>query len=107
MTSTTLTPEQRSQRARIGALKLHASGKTNTAAARAAFAERFYAGIPEDLPAAERDRRAAFAKRLYFAELALKSSRVRGARNRKPAPVGEMTGSGQEGRRRDRRPDAA
>ena len=84
MTSTPLTPEQRTQRARIGALKLHASGKTNTGPARAAFAERFYAGIPADLPQHERDRLAGFAKRLYFAELALKSSRVRGARNRKP-----------------------
>lgn len=56
---------------------MHAAGKTNTDPARRAFDARFYAGIPEDLPQAERDRRAGFARRAYFAELALKSSRAR------------------------------
>jgi len=48
--------------------------------ARAAFDARFYAGIPEDLPTAERDRRAAHARIEYFARLALKSAQVRRAR---------------------------
>lgn len=49
-----MTPEMRSLRARLGAHCCHARGKTNTAPARAAFAARFYEGIPEDLPPAER-----------------------------------------------------
>jgi hypothetical protein len=81
-TSDRLTPEQRTLRARLAAYRLHAAGKTNTAPAREAFAARFYAGIPDDLPQAERDRRAAWARKAYFAELALKSSR---ARSRKAA----------------------
>jgi hypothetical protein len=48
--------------------------------ARAAFDARFYAGIPDDVPAAERDRRAGNARRAYFARLALKSSQARRAR---------------------------
>jgi hypothetical protein len=58
--------------------------------ARAAFDARFYAGIPEDLPAAERDRRAASARKAYFARLALASvkarRRARNAPNRSTAP---------------------
>ena len=61
---------------------MHAAGKTNTQSARDAFEARFYVGIPEDLPSAERDRRAGFARRAYFAELALKSSMAR-SRKRK------------------------
>jgi len=48
--------------------------------ARAAFHQRFYAGIPDDLPAAERDRRAAAARRAHFQRLALASVKVRRAR---------------------------
>lgn len=36
-----LTPEQRSMRSRIAAHRMHAQGKTSTAAGRAAFLERF------------------------------------------------------------------
>ena len=45
---------------------MHSAGKTNTAPAREAFAARFYAGIPEDLPQAERDRRAGWARKAYI-----------------------------------------
>lgn len=72
-----MTPEQRALAGRIGALRMHAAGKTNTAPAQAAFDARFYRDIPDDLPPAERDRRAGFARRAYFAELALKSSKAR------------------------------
>lgn len=49
--------------------------------ARAAFDARFYAGIPEDLPAAERDRRAAHARTEYFGRLALASAKSRRAKS--------------------------
>ena len=78
-----MTPQQRSLAARLGAYRMHAAGKTNTQPARAAFEARFYAGIPEDLPPAERDRRASFARQAHFTELALKSSMAR-SRKRHP-----------------------
>ena len=76
------TPAERSLRGRIGAYAVHSRGRTNTAPARAAFAARFYAGIPDDLPQLERDRRAGFARREFFARLALASSRARSGRRR-------------------------
>jgi hypothetical protein len=72
-----MTPEQRSLRSRLGGLTTAARGHVNTGPARAAFAERFYQGIPTDLPQPERDRRAAAARRLYMAQLAFRSSRAR------------------------------
>lgn len=75
-----LTPEQARLRARMGGLALVVSGKTNTAPAREKFNARFYEGIPEDLPEAERDRRAAAARKLYFTGLAMKSARARAAK---------------------------
>lgn len=75
--STALTPAQRVLRARLGGLTTSARGHIVTGPAHAAFAAKFYAGIPEDLPPAERDRRAEAARRLYFTGLALKSSRTR------------------------------
>ena len=77
---TALTAEQRVLRARIAAYRMHSAGKTNTAPAREAFAARFYEGIPEELPQAERDRRAGWARKAYMTELALKSSRTRSRR---------------------------
>lgn len=71
-------------RARLGGLTTSALGHTDTGPARRAFLDRFYAGVPEDLPAAERDRRAAAARRLHFARLALKSSRARSKKGRTP-----------------------
>ena len=50
-----------------------------TAPARRAFEERFYRGIPEDLPPAERDRRADAARKAYFADLTARSVRARRA----------------------------
>lgn len=75
-----MTPAERSLRGRIGALTVHARGATNTGPARQAFDKRFYAEIPTDLPEAERDRRAAFARAAYFAKLALKASQARSGR---------------------------
>ena len=72
-----MTPEQRSLRGRLGAHLMHARGRTNTGPARAAFNARFYAGIPEDLPQAERDRRAEHARKAHFAKLALRSAQAR------------------------------
>jgi hypothetical protein len=79
-----LTPEQRVLRARMGAARLHAKGKTNTAPARAKFNERFEREVDPDgvLSPAERIRRAEHARRAYFTGLALKSSIARSRRKR-------------------------
>jgi hypothetical protein len=65
--------------ARIGAHALHASGKTNTAAARAAFLDRFERQVDPDgvLPADVRAQRAMHARKGYFTQLALRSARAR------------------------------
>jgi hypothetical protein len=54
--------------------------------ARAAYERRFYVGIPDDLPAAERDRRAAAARRAHYQRLAFASVKAR--RGRKTPPTG-------------------
>lgn len=73
-----------SQRARIGALALHSrhDGRAITANARAAFLDRFHRQVDPDgrLSPAERERRAAFARRAYFR--ARPSSRARRSRAR-------------------------
>lgn len=78
----TLTPGQRSQRARIAALARHSrtDGATATQAARDAFLSRFERQVdPEGrLDPAERARRAELAKREHFQRLAF-------ARHRKSA----------------------
>ena len=51
--------------------------------ARAAYEQRFYAGIPDDLPDAERDRRAAAARRAHYQRLALASVKAK-RRNASP-----------------------
>jgi hypothetical protein len=53
--------------------------------ARHAYEQRFYVGIPTDLPDAERDRRAAAARRAHYQQLALKSLKARRARKAPPA----------------------
>lgn len=75
----TLTPEQRSLRARIAAHELHAKGGTNTAPAREAFLARFERQVdPEGvLHPDERARRAEHARKAYFAKLALASAKAR------------------------------
>lgn len=107
MASTTLTPEQRSLRARIGAHTLHAQGKTSTGAATAAFLTRFEREVDPDatLPPEVRAKRATAARRAYFARLALASSR---ARSKKKAGPDRDSGPAalQEGNS-DARPSAA
>lgn len=75
----TLTPSERSLRARMAAHALHAKGATNTAPARKAFLERFEREVDPDgvLDPQERARRAEHAKKAYFAKLALASSVAR------------------------------
>lgn len=80
-----LTPEQRSLRARMGAHALHATGKTNTAPARANSPQSLdYSARKVDpdnlLTEADRARRAEHARRQYMVGLALKSSQARAAR---------------------------
>lgn len=62
---------QQARWGRVGGLRTAARHdvRETTAAARAAFEARFYQGIPDDLPPLERDRRAAAARRAYFANL--------------------------------------
>ena len=95
MSSTSLTPEQRRIRARVGAFALHASGGTSTAAGTRAFLEKFTRDVlaaaearGESLTPEEVQRRAALARRGYFARLALASSR---ARSRKAGAGGSDT----------------
>jgi hypothetical protein len=76
-----LTPEQRSLRARLAAHSLHSQvdSVAHTAPARAAFLARFEAEVdPEGvLSEDERKRRAEHARTAYFTKLALASSRSR------------------------------
>lgn len=79
--SSRLTPEQRSLRARLGGLATASrhDSKKLTAPAREAFEKRFLDQVDPDraLPEAERLRRAAAARKLYFADLAFRSARAR------------------------------
>lgn len=80
-----LNPEQRRLRAQIAAHEMWANcddPAAHTAPARAAFMERFEREVDPGgtLTPAERARRAAHARRAYFAKLALKSSQARGAK---------------------------
>lgn len=63
-----MTPEERSQVARLAAHALHAQGGTNTAPARKAFMSRFEREVdPEGvLDPKERAKRAEHAKSAYF-----------------------------------------
>lgn len=78
----TLTPEQRTLRARLAVQTMHAQGKTNTAPATAASMARFEREVDPDgtLDPAERARRAEHARKAYFTRLAYKSARARAAR---------------------------
>jgi hypothetical protein len=101
--STTLTPEQRSIRAPIGAFALHAQGGTSTGAGTRAFLSRFVAEVVaaaeargETLTLQETERRAQMARKAYFGRLALASSRSRtkkaGQDDQRPQPAnGEGT----------------
>jgi hypothetical protein len=76
-----LTPEQRSLRARLAAHTLHSKRdrRQTTLKARESFLERFENEVDPDrvLPPAERARRAESAKSAYFMKLAFRSSRAR------------------------------
>lgn len=80
----TLTPEQLSLRriaGRIGGLRTASThdSKVLTAPARRAFEQRFIIEVDPlgELPEAERNRRAAAARKAYFTKLAYKSARAR------------------------------
>jgi hypothetical protein len=68
-----MTPAERALRSRTGGLTTASrhDPREYTAAARRAFAARFYDGIPEGLPTAERERRAEAVRRLYMSRLEL------------------------------------
>ena len=76
-----LTPKERHLRAQIGAYALHASHdpKETTAKARRAFMDRFLREVDPrgELNFEERKRRAEYAKKAYFAKLALRSAKTR------------------------------
>lgn len=79
--SVSLTPSERSLRAKLAAHTLHASvdSRAHTEPGRAAFLARFEKQVDPQgvLSPEERSRRAEQAKRAYFARLALKSSKAR------------------------------
>jgi hypothetical protein len=81
--SKTLTPEQRTMRARIAAHAMHAKHDpvATTAKARATFLQKFLDEVDPDreLPEDERLRRADHARSAYFSRLAFASSRARQA----------------------------
>lgn len=80
--ASSLSPSERSLRARIAAHALHAQGGTSTAAGTAAFLRKFEVQVDPNsqLPPAERARRAEHARKQYMAKLALKRSRARSSR---------------------------
>jgi hypothetical protein len=84
---TTLTPEQRTLRARAAAYTRWSREDTKPnaergqAGLRAKFRRQIEADHPE-LPAAELDRRAECAYRAHFTKLALASSKARSSRSR-------------------------
>src|SRR6266536_3644375 len=85
-----LTPAQHSLRARIGGYSVHSryDSRELTQAARDRFLQRFADQVDPArlLPEGERERRAGLARKAYFARLALRSARARGARRREGAP---------------------
>lgn len=83
-----LTPEERTLRARLAAHRLHASvsdPSAHTRRAREAFLARFEAEIDPErvLSEEERRRRAEHAKRAYFTKLSYLSARSRRTRREK------------------------
>lgn len=85
MSTTGLTPAERTLRAQLAAHTSWAGTDdrpARTRAARAKFDERFEREVDPDgvLPPAERARRAENARQAYFARLALKSAQARRAR---------------------------
>ncbi len=78
---TSLTPAERSLRARVAAHTLHSKvdATAHTAPARQAFLARFEREVDPDgvLPAEERRRRAEHLRSAYFTGLAFKSAKAR------------------------------
>lgn len=78
-------PSERASRARLAAYSLHAKYDATeiTAAARAAFLDRFERDVDPDgtLSEPERLRRAEAARKAYFTRLALRSAQARRARS--------------------------
>jgi hypothetical protein len=79
MAGSSMSAVERSARARAAAYALHALGRTSTTAATAASMARFDREVdPEGvLTTEERARRAGFARKSYFAKLAMKAARAR------------------------------
>ena len=81
--------EYRSLRARIGAHSLHAQYDVleTSRAGRLAFLERFYDEVDprRQLEPAERERRAAHARRAYMTRLSLKAAKAREAKRAESA----------------------
>ena len=75
------TPSERVLAGRIGAYVVHSryDSRELTAAARAAFRDKFQREVDPDgtLPPAERARRAEMARKAHYARLALKSAKAR------------------------------
>jgi hypothetical protein len=85
-----LTPEQRSQRARVAALSQHAAGRTNVGPAHAAARDRYRrlvleqaAERGEELSEREIQRRAECLRKLHFARMTYRSLKARAARKTK------------------------
>ena len=82
----TLSPAERTLRARLAAHSLHAqvNSRDHTAPARRAFMDRFEDQVDPNrvLPNTERQRRAEQAKKAYFTRLALKSLQARRRRGK-------------------------
>jgi len=80
-----VTPGQRVSRARLAAYALHAKydPRDTTAAARAAFLDRFEREVDPDgkLGIEERQRRAEAARKVYFTRMALRSAQARRERS--------------------------
>lgn len=94
---------ERVRSGRLGALTVHARGRTNVGPARAAWEAKLAAEVDPDgsLTPEERERRVGYALRVRMTRLAM-------ARwSKRPALVSETTEGGPGGRRRERRPDAA
>jgi hypothetical protein len=81
-------PLNRAVIGRIGALTLHAQGKTNTQPARAAFMTKFEKQVdPEGiLEPAERAKRAEFARKAHYARLSLASAESRRRKSSRSSP---------------------
>jgi len=79
-----LNPSERVLRARLAAYTLHAKydSRETTAAARAAFLDRFARQVdPEGVLPLQERRRAEAARKAYFTRLALKSAQARRTRS--------------------------